>query len=58
VQKRWNSLRTMFIRAHRKQKKYVPSGSDAKEDPDENDGIDFIYYPEMSFLIPYYKPRM
>jgi len=38
--------------------KYVPSGSGAKEDPDENDGIDFIYYPEMSFLIPYYKPRM
>jgi len=58
VQKRWNSLRTMFMRAHRKKMKYVPSGSGAKESLDESDGIDFIYYAEMSFLIPYYKPRM
>jgi len=48
----------MFMRAHRKQMKYVPSGSSAKEDLDESDGIDFIYYAEMSFLISYYKSRM
>jgi len=39
------------------QMKYVPSGSSAKKNPDESDGIDFIY-AKMNFFIPYYKPRM
>jgi len=58
VQKRWDSLRTMFMRAHRKRMEYIPSGSGAREGPNENEGVDFVYYGEMSFLIPHYKPRM
>ncbi|CAL1677411.1 unnamed protein product [Lasius platythorax] len=48
----------MFVRAHRKRMEYIPSGSGARESPDESEGVDFIYYAEMSFLVPHYKPRM
>lgn len=48
----------MFVRAHRKRMEYIPSGSGAREGPDESKGVDFIYYAEMNFLIPHYKPRM
>nr|XP_012235999.1 PREDICTED: uncharacterized protein LOC105680117 [Linepithema humile] len=58
VQKRWDNLRTMFVRAHRKRMEYIPSGSGAMEGLDESNGIDFAYYADISFLIPHYKPRM
>lgn len=45
------------MRAHRKRMEYIPSGSCATEYPGESSGIDFVYYAEISFLIPHYKTK-
>ncbi|XP_011687001.1 PREDICTED: uncharacterized protein LOC105449448 [Wasmannia auropunctata] len=52
AQKRWDSLRCMWSRQHKKYYEQGRSGSGASQDTQE-----FQYYGEMSFLIPHYSSR-